>query len=496
MPKCDVRNIVNGALLVAFVAALAAVMARHEPWVDEVRAWQIVVDSHSPGDVVSLSRHELHPALWYFALYAVKLLHGGIAGMQVAHLLFATAVAALILYRSPFPMALRVAFILSYVLFYEYGVISRNYAPGILFLFAACSVSVRTGRGFLLAAILLALAMQANVFSWLIAAVYGALLIGRALLSRRRGAQEPDARRIVAASAIMLGGLFVSLAQFYPPSDFASPIERVPLSGMELVASVARITRALFAVPVPDVHFWNTNQVTASLGSVPAALLGIALLAISGFLLRRSPFAFTFFAAATLAVLLAVFVMETRAARHIDHFFIVLIMAMWLAYGEQDNVPEAEQRWRTLFLAIIAAVQFAGMAVSVCFDWQLPFDRSREAAACIRTNHLENLPIFGYEDYNASAVGAYLNRPVYYPQSGRTETFVHQVQGRVSNLPPPQLAASLASFVAGHPEGSIIVLSPAQRIPGGDQRLRVIGQFGEPSITGLTYTVIHVMPVK
>ena len=480
------------ALLAVYMAALAAVLGRHEPWVDEVRAWQVVRDSHGIGDLLAREHYELHPALWYLSLYAVDLMHGGIGGMQAAHWLFASA-AAVILFRSPFPLWLRASLPASYVLFYEYGVVSRNYAPGVLFLLAACALSRDRSKGLFAAAAALFLAAQCNLFAWLIAGVFGVMLLGRSVVRLRARRDGPTARQTLGAACVLVAGLAISMAQMLPPRDFASPIERAPLSGMELIASLSRIARGLIAVPVPEVHFWNTSLIAASCGAAGAAALGIALAVLAGYLLRNRPFAFCFYALAMAVLTAASFVMETRAARHIDHYFIVLIMAMWLA-EDRDGSETPLGRGRTALLASLAALQIVGAGIAVWYDWRLPFDQSGAAAACIRAAGLQDKPIFGYEDYNASAVGAYLGRPIYYPQSGRTETFVRQIQGRAPKLPPRQLASSLAGFIAAHPGGSVVVLSPACPVPRNNPRIRVLGEFGEPCITGITYTVVQILP--
>lgn len=495
MQKSHINWIAETVLFVVYIAALAAVMMRHEPWVDEVRAWQIVQDSRSIPGLLAAERHEIHPALWYLALYAVKLLHGGIAGMQACHWLFAAGVAGIVIYRSPFPLWLRIALLFSSVLFYEYGVISRNYAPGVLFLFAACSVQPDTSRKLVLTALLLFLAMQSNVFACLIAAVFGAMLVGQAIGDRKRAAGGVGVKAIALTSLLLLAGAAASLAQSYPPADFASPIPRSPLNTAELAACTARIARGLIGIPVPTVHFWNTSIVTATLGTWGAAFLAVVLAVLIVWLLKDKPFAAAFFIVETAAVFLSCLILETRAARHIDHFFIVMVMAFWLAARDKSHEPAPSSRRRSQFLAVMACLQIAGGLICAWFDWQYPFDQSARAAACIASHGLSRLPMFGYQDYNASAVGAYLDRPIYYPQSGRAETFVRQVRGRAPALSASQLGRSLALFVASHRSGSVLILSPAVNIPPGNPTIQVIGQFGEPCITGITYTIVRVLPL-
>jgi hypothetical protein len=119
-----------------WLAAAAALAWRHVIWRDEARALSIAIQGEDWIAMLRGLHGDGHPALWYLLLRAVH----GIAGRpEVLPLLaFAIAVAAawLIVWRSPFPLALIPLILASHFFIYEFSAMARNYGIGMLILFA------------------------------------------------------------------------------------------------------------------------------------------------------------------------------------------------------------------------------------------------------------------------------------------------------------------------------------------------------------------------
>lgn len=113
--------------LAAYMALLALVMSRHEPWFDEAEAWLMTRDLSLADLIFGWLRYEGHPPVWYLLLALPAKL--GVPyewGLKTVEWLCASAAAAVLLFRSPFPRAARLALPFTYFLFYQYGVNAKN----------------------------------------------------------------------------------------------------------------------------------------------------------------------------------------------------------------------------------------------------------------------------------------------------------------------------------------------------------------------------------
>ena len=160
--------------VIIFISAVlfyAVMTCFHEPWFDEAQVWQIAKCASLKDILFTLPHYEGHPALWTLILmlpakagvpYEVSLkLIGG---------LLYSASAALILFRSPFPKAVKYALPFSYFIFYQYGIIVRPYALMLLsLLFLAAAFPKRKERPLLFVLLLMLLSFTS---------AYGLVLAG------------------------------------------------------------------------------------------------------------------------------------------------------------------------------------------------------------------------------------------------------------------------------------------------------------------------------
>ena len=83
---------------------------------------------------------------------------------------------------------------------------------------------------------------------------------------------------------------------------------------------------------------------------------------------------------------------------------------------------------------VCSAVGWHGRNVAGVYAWGLHlrthFSGSKLAADFIRRNGYENLLIVGSKEANVSPVTAYLNRPIYYPDSSRSGTYPYETSAR------------------------------------------------------------------
>jgi hypothetical protein len=142
---------------------------------------------------------------------------------------------------------------------------------------------------------------------------------------------------------------------------------------------------------------------------------------------------FMFFSLAVAAMLAFQYVVYVGAVRHFGHFFIVVIISIWLEKiwssaamegGLLSRLSGALARSRQVLVIALLGIHFGvGMFASV-MEWRYPFSEGKNAAMYIKESGLNGLPIAGYLDFITSTAGGYLDRQIYYPNSDGFGTFV------------------------------------------------------------------------
>jgi len=115
-------------VLILYVICHIVITCFHEPWYDEAEAWNIAKSGSLKEIILDVPHLEGHPALWYIILKLFIAV--GIAyelALNICSLIFSGMAVYLLLFKSPFPRAVRISLPFSYFVFYQYGVICRPY---------------------------------------------------------------------------------------------------------------------------------------------------------------------------------------------------------------------------------------------------------------------------------------------------------------------------------------------------------------------------------
>jgi hypothetical protein len=415
----------TGLILLAFVALVVLTALLHEPWFDEWQAWLIARDSSSLGDVLHNSRYEGHPPLWYLALWLVSRVSRDILAMQLLNVAVATATAAVILWRAPFPLLVRTALIFGYLPFYEYGTIARSYGLGLLLLVLVCTEAARPSRRPLLLAALLALMILTSAHTMIVAlALVAALLVDEALVRRIGHDGVRPARELVLAAVIIGLSLVWSVAQILPPSDSGfgvgldTPAEvRSGLPPFDQVTAIAVIGRR--AIPPQPIAY----------------ALGVGIVTLLAWRVRRRPAALTLVLAG-IGMLLAVAALRfTGSLRHFGHLYMVGLAALWLEHSfvtltREPSEREVSRRVFSWFVVLVLSAHVAFGARAAVKDWFSPYTPAPEAATWLEQRDLANAPILGYPDFRVAGVGGTLDRSILFLNDDRVGTFVLWQNGR------------------------------------------------------------------
>jgi hypothetical protein len=453
---------IGTALAHAFVALLIVVdvirTLRHGMWRDEMDTFVIALRSSSLWNLVPKLYYEHHPALWYSLVWLVTRVTTNPMSMQILHVGLAIGVWVIIYVWSPFSRIEKLLLLLSYFLFWEYFVISRDYVLIALIAFAFIALRERRPRLELILWLLLGLLANAHLYGaiWSIALATMLALDG----VRRRSVSMPGA-------AIYLILLLFAIATVAQPAEFSvthdvrfnisrfdadatTPIGAfVPFKIEWVRDAIAFVSRpGTAAIP----HFWNSDPAVQFIALTHAdtahpvrlALLFAAPIAACWLVTRDALLVLEF-----ALVYLGIVVFENiwnypGTARHHGIVFLAFIAAAWSARARQPSAIRS--RW--LLVAILLVNAFGG--VLTLASALRPFSEGRDTAAWIKQNNLANAFLIGSQDMRIVTIAGYLGRSIYYLECECSDVYDSGDRGvkRLDKLPANEFGRRLTQAVA------------------------------------------------
>lgn len=390
------------AWLLVWLAWVGFQLSRHEMWRDEMLPWAMAVSSPTWSAWLQNIHYDPHPKLWHLLLFLTSRLTGDLRAVQGLHVLIAAASCWLVLRRAPFAWVDRVLLIFGYFFVYEYAVISRNYALGVLGLCAYCATDRRKD---LVPWLLLSFMALTSLHALIVACALG---LGRVLQRGWCGGRGPGLLALAA-----LAGLW----QIRPPPDSLQAASfGLHVSADRCARVLGVVWEGLVPVPLARETFWNSNVLDGA--TKLRALLGAAGLGLAALgLRRRRPLLVAWLAGA--AVLLAFsYSVYLGYVRHFGFLFLLLVAVTWLV---EDGLGSRARCWA--FRGLLVVHVGAGLAAAAQ-DLRLPFSASADAASFLRERSLQALPLLGHGSHATAAVAQRLRRPMHFADSGRPGWFV------------------------------------------------------------------------
>ncbi|AQG79447.1 hypothetical protein AWR27_09020 [Spirosoma montaniterrae] len=436
----------------------------HEPWRDETHSWLIAQHSSSIADLFWNKRYEGHPGGWYVLLYGLKSLSQSWVAVQVMHGLLAMGSAYLLITRSSFPWVVRVLLLFGYFFVYEYAVIARNYAVGVLLLFGLCALFPRRyERGVHIGwCLLLALLWQTNLFALLLGlGMYG--LFWLELLIYRQDVWKTNWPYYVGGAILAGGSLLLTYIDLLPPDDLSFPmVVHGDRSLFNALATLYSLKQALLPLPDSFHHFWNGDLLDIignKTNKTIQGAIGLSLLAAMGYAiilpLFRSRLALLGWVLICLAIQIVLFSQYRGSLRHHGHQFLALIICLWIQPYLADLRPKPLVLKRNETLAyrlvpVVLGVHILTTVVALLADWQYPFSMARATAQYIRQSPQRDWFRAGHTYYAVENVAAHLpDFRMYYPTAKQHNGFI---MWRVNNgLPSLTIATNMTKEVGRKP---------------------------------------------
>jgi len=385
--------------------ALAVIFGamHHEPWRDEAETWLIVRDNNLPG-LFRIIPYEEHPPLWFLVMMPIAKLGLPYATISYLPVVIMIAAVYLLLFKTSLPLPVKLFLPFSYIFFYEYSVISRNYCLVVFFIAAIISLyPKRFDRPLLFALCVIGLFNSEGLAFGLCFALLVLFMIDAVQLKKLKG-------KVVFAIIIMaIGGFYLIPYMAWHPA--ASMYENLILNPAKQITNV--ITGAI----VMDGNW------------IIATLIWLLLLIVLG--ARTKPL-FVFLSGAACVFYIMGFKYNLGYPRQFGILLIAAIVSFGIYQEYKDDKFNAIKlnnldlwkygAWVFVLIVLLQAPYTFGRYMD---DIEHDFSGAKGAAKFIMNNHLENNILVGQQAWAVSAIVPYLpaGTQIYYGECERFGTY-------------------------------------------------------------------------
>ena len=401
---------------------LAAIgIAHHEMWGDEIHSWNIAKGSYHFSELISNSRYEGHPPVWYIILWCISKFTHDPLYVQIIHILIAGMSAFIILFYSPFPLLTRILMPFGYFFLFEYAIISRNYAVGVLLTLCICIGLYRNFR-YKIAIYYLLLFLLTNTH--LQALLLAGCLHLYFLLSINK--QQVSKTKLTIHVLIGLVMAIPALYFIFPPPDSQLNtrfwMDRWSFSRVSAFAEGP--LRAFLPIPAWwNYNIWNTQFLIEAKKSYTIfrfvnVIVAFGFLLVPIFILKRNKKSLALFLAhLILSFALAVTVITLTAGRHAGFIFLSFIAAYWFYCYAMKPAPLTN-----LLVNILLVLQVAGAGMMLAKDWQYPFSRFNKVNELLDKVPANEQVVSDYWALNS--IATFADKPFYCLETQREESFL------------------------------------------------------------------------
>jgi len=375
------RPILWGIFLL-YGIVLAFSITHHELWGDELHSWNIAKASGSFFDLIDNTRYEGHPPVWYTFLWALSKFTHRVEYIQLVQFLIACLVVFLVIFYSPFPLVAKALIPFGYFFLFEYGVISRNYAIAVLFVFCLCIV-VHKNFKYKQAIYYSLLFLLSNTH--LLALLFAVSFHLYFLLIIRRN--EKFRAGIFLHGLVGLLLLLPSAYFIFPPPDSSLGtdywLQRWNISQLSVIVKAP--LRAFIPIPAWwNYHFWNTEFLVDArprFGVLKAVnlLVSVVILSLAIIVLKKQRNALVLFLTFLVSMFIASTILPFANARQVGFIYIGFLAALWAHCYYRPLSNFQKQAVSSFLILQLLAAEFA-----VLKDMRFPFSNANRVQELLK----------------------------------------------------------------------------------------------------------------
>ena len=370
-----------------WIVVVGFTLQYHEKWADEAQAWLIARDLSLPAIWFHELRYEGSPGLWHTILWiAQHLFHAKYGALGYIGMAGATAGAALLIFKAPFPRIIRWPLAFTYFMVYQYAVIARPYTLLPLFAFAAAILfkDVRHPERMTVVLVLLA---NLSLHGTIIAGCIGFAYLIEAVRSWRSLEADVQRRYKICVAAMALTFLFIVII-LKPTADVGEFAVKKELGQMPEYIRAMQPTKLIKLGAVISGAFFDWW--------LPSALF--IVLAGCWCSSRRRLLIY----ALPVVSLIALYCLIHGYAHHHGTVFIAAITALWIAWPDQEERRAFNVLQRRAFqgmaalLLCLCGLNVWDAVLAIRHEYLYPYSGAEDAANYLKSVGADRGRIVGF----------------------------------------------------------------------------------------------------
>ena len=440
----------------------------HEMWRDEIQAWLLARDSASVIELFENMKYEGHPALWHLCLMPLSRITASPYIMQVFHLLIAAATVFLFIQYAPFNKVQKFLFSFGYFALYEYAIVARNYAIGVLLITIFCVLYRDRYKRFIWIGIVLILLAHTSVHALIVTIAIGiALTFEYVFFYCCQEKEQPENRQHVWIGFVLIGlGILTAVLQLNPPSDTGFAVGwnfRIEIQRIHSITKI--ITQAMFPLPRAAMGFWGSHQLN-SYAIFQFIRLPLCYLIILWCIFRslKRPTALLIYLIGTIGLLAFFYVKYGGSIRHHGFLFFTFVLTSWIYHDcpelnlKFSTLSQISQRCFSVVFTCILIFHFLGGITAITMDYKYIFSNGKRTAEYIKEQGMQDLLMVGDTDFAVSTVVGYLEKKeIYYPKGSRFGSFVRWDKARTHGVTNPEIVET-ANLLSTQTDQDVLII--------------------------------------
>ncbi len=375
-------------IFMVYIVALLIFIPKHEHWADEAQSWLLARDSSFYELFFKYLRYEGSPGLWHLVLWIPSRILSYSALSYISGIIASVGI-YLLLFKSPFPIWIKIILPFSYFLFFQYAIVARSYVLLIPLLFGIATIYQKKFDRPFLFVILVILLANVSMHGCFLAIIilldsFIDLLVAWKDLNKRRLITQSLSYLLFGAS------MYFIYIQLKPPGNLSFSTEG-------------------FTFRWP--HFKELSQeVLIAVFSEKAWLsYPILILSIIWFSLTKR-FLLFFLGSISLLVLFSIY----YNVWHQGTIFLFWIFVLWISLENKPRFEFAANLKNPLLLSIVIIlfIHVYWNAVAVKNDFKGHYSASESVANFIKENNYEGKSIHAYHFWSVS-IQPYFKENVY-----------------------------------------------------------------------------------
>jgi len=395
-------RIADLSVLGVWIAIVGFILPYHEKWADEAQAWLIARDLPLSRIWFYELRYEGSPGLWHTILWiAQHVFHAKYGALGYIGMAGATAGAALLIFKAPFPRYIRWPLAFTYFMVYQYAVIARPYTLLPLLAFAAAIFFKDLQHPERLTVVLVLLA-NLSLHGTILAGCLGLVYLIDAW--RARDTLDAGARRRYWICIGVMAVVFVFIVMILKPTpDVGEFAKRKTLDEMPAVIKAMQPTKLMkleATISGAFLDYW-----------FPSAIF----ILFTGWWSRRRQRLLLF--ALPMLLLTALYSLIHGYAHHHGTLFVATITALWVAWPtphEERLFGVSERHIQHAMIAgllVLCALNMWDAEVAIHHEYLYPYSGAEDAAKYLKSVGADHQRILGFL-YGTVGIQAYFDHNI------------------------------------------------------------------------------------